>query len=138
MDASLSRLTTEGSWDELLQAARAGLEAALPRYLVGRRWFGRKARHIQRVELLDAAPVRPGAGPRAWSSLRVSYEDSAPEVYSLPLTFAPGAWAAGSRRLPRRGGGGWSRRRARRSCMPPIAIRRSRGRSSTPSPTAGR
>ncbi|ABS27266.1 1,4-alpha-glucan branching protein GlgB [Anaeromyxobacter sp. Fw109-5] len=94
MDASLSRLTTTGPWDELLHGpGRAGLEAALPPYLVGRRWFGGKARRIQRVELLDAAPVGPGPGASRLVFLRVSYGDSAPEVYSLPLAFAPGPWA---------------------------------------------
>ncbi|WP_242343274.1 1,4-alpha-glucan branching protein GlgB [Anaeromyxobacter terrae] len=91
MDASLATITTEGPWDGILEPgpARASLEAALPRYLMGRRWFGGKARGIQQVAIVDAAPIGSDRNAPRLVLLAVSYAEGAPEVYSLPLAFAP-------------------------------------------------
>src|SRR6266536_2261920 len=93
MDASLARLSTAGRWDDVFRApARARIEAELPRYAMGRRWFGGKARRLARAELMDALPL---GGPEAARLvlLRVSYSDGEPEVYAIPIAFAPGARA---------------------------------------------
>jgi 1,4-alpha-glucan branching enzyme len=93
MEASLARLETPGTWESVLEGpARGELEATLPRYLAGQRWFGGKARRIARVELLDAVPAGD-AGAARIALVRVQYEDVAPEVYALPLAFAAGPHA---------------------------------------------
>jgi 1,4-alpha-glucan branching enzyme len=95
MGASLAKLSTAGRWATVLrEPARAGLEAALPRWFAGRRWFGGKARRVDRIELLDVAPVAAGEDAPRLALLRVVYGEGDPEVYALPLAFAPGAQAA--------------------------------------------
>ncbi|MFL5274440.1 MAG: maltokinase N-terminal cap-like domain-containing protein, partial [Anaeromyxobacteraceae bacterium] len=99
MDPTPQLLTTPGSWEGVLDgAARASLEPALPRYLVGRRWFGGKARTIRRVEVLDSVPVPSPPRNARFALLRVSYAEGDPELYALPLAFASGARAAEVRR----------------------------------------
>src|SRR6185369_7375070 len=99
MDPTPQLLSTPGSWEGVLDgAARASLEPALPRYLVGRRWFGGKARTIRRVEVLDSVPVPSPPRDARFALLRVSYVEGDPELYALPLAFASGARAAEVRR----------------------------------------
>ncbi|WP_242340298.1 MULTISPECIES: 1,4-alpha-glucan branching protein GlgB [unclassified Anaeromyxobacter] len=95
MEESLATITTGGPWDGILEPgpARERLEEVLPRYLLGRRWFGGKARHILRVAVLDVARIGSGPGAPSLVLLAVSYAEGAPEVYSLPLAFASGAAA---------------------------------------------
>ncbi len=57
------------AWETVLAPGEVErLLSILPAYLAGRRWFGGKARHIARVELVDALPVRLGAGGGAGAS----------------------------------------------------------------------
>jgi 1,4-alpha-glucan branching enzyme len=99
MDEALPRLETPGPWSSALEGPlRARLEAELPRWLVRHRWFGGKARTIERVELVDAAPIAAGDGAPRVALLRVRYGDGEPELYSLPLAFAAGARADEVRR----------------------------------------
>ncbi|MBI4261126.1 MAG: putative maltokinase, partial [Actinobacteria bacterium] len=84
-----------GRWDELITTkARSALEGVLPRYLVGRRWFGGKARRISGVEVLDAVPVPrredPASDPAGYLALlQVEYQEGDPERYVLPLAVFP-------------------------------------------------
>src|SRR5690606_24309313 len=92
--AELPWLRADGPWHAVLDGPeRARLEAALPGFLAGRRWFGGKARTIRRVELLDA-PALGASGAHRLALLRVAYVSGAPETYSLPLGFAGGERAA--------------------------------------------
>ncbi len=93
MDGDLAKLTTAGRWGSILEGPDArALEAKLPLFLAGRRWFGGKARRIRRVEIVDAVPLGAGQAPRI-VLLRVTYADGAPETYAVPLAFAAGARA---------------------------------------------
>jgi maltose alpha-D-glucosyltransferase/alpha-amylase len=72
------------TWVELLQGgARVSLERAMPQFLARQRWFGGKARPIDRVTIRDAAPV-PGV-EAALLVLDVRYGEGDDEVYFLPL-----------------------------------------------------
>jgi maltose alpha-D-glucosyltransferase / alpha-amylase len=85
-DAKVSEETTlpAVSWNELLQgAARVSLEMALPGFLFRQRWFGGKARPIERVGIRDAALV-PGMD-LALLLLDVRYVEGGDEAYFLPL-----------------------------------------------------
>ncbi len=80
-----------GSWEEvLLGKGKTALERILPAYLRGRRWFAGKARRILSAEVIETLPIQSnGRGPFV-VLVEISYSDGDPEVYQLPLDFAPG------------------------------------------------
>lgn len=89
-------LKVTGDWESLFQGrTKADLEALLPDYLRGRRWFGGKARTIQSVRILEAIPMAQVIRDRKASLalLTVHYAEGNPETYVLPLTFAAGGRA---------------------------------------------
>lgn len=95
--AYLSMLTVTGEWESLFQGrTKTDLEALLPDYLRGRRWFGGKARTIQSVQILEAIPMvqAPQGQDASFALLKVDYADGKPETYVLPLTFGAGEKAA--------------------------------------------
>src|SRR5438105_14574658 len=77
---------------------RAAIEAALPEYLLGRRWFGGKARTIRSVEMVEAVPLSGGALGPYLALARVDYTVGDPQTYVIPLGFAGGRRAEGVRR----------------------------------------
>ncbi len=84
-------LKVSGAWKTVFQgAARAALEAALPQYLMPRRWFGAKARTIRGIEIVEAVPILPDA---YLVMIRVDYTAGDPDTYVLPTAFAAGATA---------------------------------------------
>ncbi len=96
---ALPRLRTAGGWQEVFSGAgKAALEAALPAYLMGRRWFGGKARDLVSVEILDAVPVPTTAGEARFLLSRAVYREGEAELYALPVAFATGARAGELRR----------------------------------------
>ncbi len=62
----------------------------LPQYMLKRRWFGGKARTIQRMEIVRAMPMPMGDEHAAWIFIEVSYNEGLPETYQLPIAFATG------------------------------------------------
>jgi maltose alpha-D-glucosyltransferase/alpha-amylase len=73
------------------------LEALLPDYLRGQRWFSAKARTITRVRLAGQVPFAPDpAGPpQAYLTfIEVQYAEGAPQTFVLPLAVASGEAAA--------------------------------------------
>ena len=100
--ASLPEIATRGTWEDVvLGKARNELEPILPPYLQAQRWFGGKARTILSTRIADAVAV-PYRATRGYLALvRVDYTDADPELYSLPLAFAPadraGGYPAGAR-----------------------------------------
>jgi maltose alpha-D-glucosyltransferase/alpha-amylase len=89
---ALPSLTVEGGIDELfLGPGRAALERILPQYLVGRRWFGGKARRIKSVQIEDAVPIPTEDGEGHLLLVAVDYADADRETYVLPLCLAVGA-----------------------------------------------
>src|SRR5512138_3468209 len=82
-------LNVAGTWDTVfLGAARAALEAALPQFVVQRRWFGSKARAIRAIRIADTIPILPAA---TLALIEITYAHGDPETYVLPLAFAAGA-----------------------------------------------
>lgn len=82
-------------WTEVFEGrGRTALEAALPRFLLQRRWFGAKARTISTTRLVDAVPIDPGDELRGVLALiRVEYVEGEPDLYGVPLAFATGEHA---------------------------------------------
>src|SRR6476619_949883 len=84
--------------DILQGEARAAIEAALPGYLLGRRWFGGKARTIRSVEIVEAVPLSGGASGPLLTLVRVHYTAGDPQTYVIPMDFATGGRAEEVRR----------------------------------------
>lgn len=75
-------------WTSVFQgAACRSLEAALPRFMLPRRWFGSKARPMAGVAISEAMPILPSA---YLVMLRVEYVQGEPDIYVLPIAFASG------------------------------------------------
>ncbi len=78
----------QAAWETVFQgAAKAALEAALPRYLMPRRWFGAKARTIRGIEIVEAVLILPDA---YLVMIRVDYTAGEPDTYVLPTAFVSG------------------------------------------------
>lgn len=82
------------SWLEAFEGrAKTMVEAILPAFLLRQRWFAGKARIIQATEIQDAITI-PGNGdttPMRLVLIKVAYGEGEPEMYLLPLAFAPAA-----------------------------------------------
>src|SRR4051812_27601158 len=84
-------LKFSGDWKSLLQPARQGrLETVLASYLLDRRWFAAKGRHIKTVHLRESVPVSLGGSEAFILILAVEYVDGEPEEYLLPVCHAEG------------------------------------------------
>jgi trehalose synthase-fused probable maltokinase len=80
---------------------RAEVEAALPAFLLRRRWYGGKARELRQVQIMEAIPLPLGRRPGFIVLASVSYAAGPPETYALALGFAVGREA--TRLLQRNG-----------------------------------
>lgn len=92
-EGDLPAIRATGTWQSAIRGnARANLEAILPSYLKARRWFGGKGRIVHSAKIVDTLPVAPGpeAADGQIALLRVEYTEGAPEIYALPIAFAPG------------------------------------------------
>jgi len=66
------------------------LEAkVLPPYILNRRWFGGKARTIQRMQIIDNMPLQLNNQGVSWLLIEVNYNEGLPELYQLPVAFMP-------------------------------------------------
>jgi maltose alpha-D-glucosyltransferase/alpha-amylase len=70
------------------------LEALLPAYLKGRRWFGGKARPLRSASLPELVPIPYDSAIAYLTAIVVEYTEGDPETYVLPLTVATGERAA--------------------------------------------
>lgn len=68
---------------------QTAFEAALPNYLLTKRWFGGKARTISSVQLADALPVNlsDSSSTAYVTILRVNYTDNTYQHYVLPVSL---------------------------------------------------
>jgi trehalose synthase-fused probable maltokinase len=83
-------LTATHDWVRLFQGETArDLTKALPAILQSRRWFGGKARRIDKVDLMDCIAI-PSQSMSMLLLIRVEYDHAATETYSLPVTAAFG------------------------------------------------
>lgn len=90
--APMSRLRTlvaRSSWEELVVGKeRAVLEASLPDYLRGARWFGSKSRRIKNVSFVDSTALAYDVDRSQIAMIQVEYTEGDPERYLLPISFA--------------------------------------------------
>ncbi len=82
------------SWEELFQREnRKHLADILLSYTRPRRWFGGKARTVQRAVLKNLIRLPLDSTNTYVTLLQIEYTDGEPEVYTLPLGFASGEGA---------------------------------------------
>jgi maltose alpha-D-glucosyltransferase/alpha-amylase len=87
----LATIEVESTWEELFDGeGRETLAHALPGYLRPRRWFGGKARHIQRASIVDAIPLRGGGATHYLTVIELEYTAGTPDRYLVPIGFAVG------------------------------------------------
>ena len=87
----LPALAVTKTWETVFQGgAKDALEAALPRFLMPRRWFGAKARTIRGIRIVEAVPVLQDA---YLILMRTDYAAGEPDTYVLPIAFMAGAAA---------------------------------------------
>lgn len=77
------------SENSFLAALRDGLPRVLPEFLMGRRWFGGKARRIHAVEVSDVVPVCREAFCGYLVLVQVGYDTGPDDTYDIPLVRAP-------------------------------------------------
>jgi maltose alpha-D-glucosyltransferase / alpha-amylase len=87
LEATLPVLVLSGRWDSLFApGVRRRLETdLLPTYLSRQRWFGGKARTIERVRLLDYGVLQAAAPPLYLKLIEVAYTQGGAETYALLL-----------------------------------------------------
>jgi maltose alpha-D-glucosyltransferase/alpha-amylase len=92
----LPELTAKKSWAAVLEGRqRSRLEdEALPAYLGSARWFGGKARNLQRVRISEVLPLDKEESAARMLLLEASYTEGTADTYLLPLAFVSGDRAA--------------------------------------------
>ena len=89
--AELPSFELEEHWDSVLdERLRGRLEQCLQAYIQPRRWFGGKAREVKSVHIEETLSVPTEAGKSLLLLLAVEFVQGDPELYQLPLAFAPG------------------------------------------------
>lgn len=88
-------LLTGPAWETILEGnVRRLLERDyLVPYLQRQRWFGGKARQVQKASVFDWGVIRRGREPAFWTIVEVVYEGGASERYALPLAMKSGSAA---------------------------------------------
>jgi maltose alpha-D-glucosyltransferase / alpha-amylase len=83
-----------GAWQSFLAGGdAAALEAVLPRYIAGQRWFQGKGRQLRGVAIRDVLAVGVPATAHRIALVEVQYVEEAAETYVLPVTMLEGAAA---------------------------------------------
>ena len=79
-------------WEELAEGRQVGvLEGKVfQEYLIKCRWFGGKARTIQKLRIAENIPIPVKIGQATLFILEVNYNEGLPELYQLPVAFAEG------------------------------------------------
>jgi maltose alpha-D-glucosyltransferase/alpha-amylase len=88
----LPELAVKSSWTAVLEGRqRTRLEDdVLPAYLRTVRWFGGKARNLQRVKISEVIPMDREDRAARVLFLETSYTEGVADTYLLPLSFATG------------------------------------------------
>ena len=92
--AQVPTVMVTGGWESLFQEeGKTALEAILPDYLKGRRWFGGKARPLRSTTISSVIPLPYAPSVAYMTAVVAGYTDGAPETYILPLAVAMGEHA---------------------------------------------
>ncbi len=85
-------LNVKRSWTALLDGRQRGRleDEVLPQYLRSVRWFGGKARKIQRLRIVEIVPFERDESAARVLLLETAYTEGTADTYLLPLAFATG------------------------------------------------
>nr|NIR52679.1 maltose alpha-D-glucosyltransferase [candidate division KSB1 bacterium]NIU58659.1 maltose alpha-D-glucosyltransferase [Phycisphaerae bacterium]NIR71637.1 maltose alpha-D-glucosyltransferase [candidate division KSB1 bacterium]NIS27977.1 maltose alpha-D-glucosyltransferase [candidate division KSB1 bacterium]NIT74859.1 maltose alpha-D-glucosyltransferase [candidate division KSB1 bacterium] len=88
-DKGVPELSVKKSWKSILEEPNARFQTQiLRRYMQSCRWFGGKARSIQKIRIAESIPM-PKDSPGAYLLIvEVNYKEGAAESYFLPVSFA--------------------------------------------------
>jgi len=78
------------NWDEMFSSRKQQvlLDKAFPNYFRKCRWFGGKARVIQKMEVVHHIPIPLKNENAGFLIIRVNYNEGLPELYQLPVSFS--------------------------------------------------
>jgi maltose alpha-D-glucosyltransferase/alpha-amylase len=91
IEPTVRLLSVADSWEELMTGrGKARLEAILPDFMRGRRWFSGKARTIQAATVIEVIEMPDGAGGLESRLLlvRIDYLEGESETYFVLVAFA--------------------------------------------------
>ena len=87
-------ITLQRDWKELLEPrGRKLVESAMTKFLPKQRWFGAKARTIEKTRIADWAWIPSASAQFAFLLVEVHYAEGGVEMYDAPLAVASGAVA---------------------------------------------
>jgi maltose alpha-D-glucosyltransferase/alpha-amylase len=89
-------MAVKKSWSSIFEGKQRSRfeDDVLPGYLLSVRWFGSKARMLQRVRIAEMLPVSRDEGAALILLLETSYAEGPADLYLLPLGFTAGERAA--------------------------------------------
>ncbi len=86
----IPKITLRGGWKTLFEKRhRQKCELLLPQYLIRCRWFASKSRTIRAVRINESIRIPCKNEPAQLLLIEVRYNEGAPELYMLPVSFAP-------------------------------------------------
>lgn len=88
----LPELKVRGRWNAVLEGpSKRKLERdILPGYVENCLWFRGKSRKLRQVRVLESIPLEGRSAIFHLLMIEVAYREGQPDVYLLPLSFAPG------------------------------------------------
>lgn len=84
----LPELVLDDTWQSVFEDPREFAGQVLPNYLKSVRWFGGKARTIQRIEITEALPIHTDDATAYLLLIEVHYREGPPDAYLLPVAYA--------------------------------------------------
>ncbi|MGA7668983.1 MAG: maltose alpha-D-glucosyltransferase [Nitrolancea sp.] len=86
-EETVPTLATSGEWEHFLVGqGRSKLEAILPEYIGGRRWFGSKSRKLKGVRIVDSVSMPYPEGMAQIAFIQTDFVEGDSETYLLPVT----------------------------------------------------
>ena len=86
-EETVPTLATTGEWEHFLVGqGKSKLEAILPAYVSGRRWFGSKSRKLKGVRIVDAVSMPYPDGMAHIAFVQIDFVEGDSETYLLPIT----------------------------------------------------
>jgi len=82
-------IDVKAGWITLLEGRQMEkLEEILPNYIKICRWFGGKARIIQKIRIIEKIPISGNTGVANLLLVEIDYTEGLPDTYLLPISFA--------------------------------------------------
>ncbi|HSR10124.1 MAG TPA: putative maltokinase, partial [Thermodesulfobacteriota bacterium] len=95
--SAIPEMQVSGRWESALTGrGRQRMETeVLPLFLAASRWFGGKTAIIRQAALREVVPFPKEDGVSFFALAEVAYTEGAPDLYGIPVSFAPAKKAEG-------------------------------------------